>query len=173
MTHILTFAFTHQKKPNISANLVIKLNGVDTFIIDCTTNELGIDNTQDLLNKIKKTYYSYILGVGIYTSKKSKVKFEKTAKNKFRNDLIVKKAPDSYDISEFLSVPGNIGNIIESHKMGNSWCNMTSYKIKHTLVEYEIPTENGFVHIPNLEDSLDEYTKIIQNIVNHLNHKFP
>ena len=62
MKDILVYSFTHTKIRNISCEVMNELKHVDRFAIDCTTNEIGLKQTADLLSLITDVRYKYILG---------------------------------------------------------------------------------------------------------------
>lgn len=159
---ILIYSFTHSKKRNISGEVMQKLKNIDSFSINCTSNEVGKIDIQKLLNQIKTNEYDFIIGIGIYSNKNNIIKFEKIAKNKFRNEEIEKSAPDFFQIGEFLNNDLNNSIIKISNKMGNSWCNFSSFAIKNEIIKSKLKAKNGFIHIPNLPENIAEFVELIQ-----------
>jgi len=108
MGKVLVYTFSHQNKQNVSSKIANQLKSTDLFILDTTDNETGLDNAMRPLRVIEKNKYEYIIGVGVYSSRKEVVKFEKLAKNKLSS------------MNGFIHIPNNVTkaalykNLIES-----------------------------------------------------------
>jgi pyrrolidone-carboxylate peptidase len=165
MRKILIYSFKHSRLRNISSDVLKKLLRINSFTIDCTNNTTGQNDTDRLLKHINKTAYQYIIGLGTYSPKKDLLKLEKVAKNKFRNNVIIYDAPQTYKIGEFLNKRSGKNSIIESTKMGNSWCNMTAYVIRYKLNSSAL---NGFIHIPNNPKNVIKYSTLLQDIIDDI-----
>ena len=139
-----------------------ELHVVDHYSIDCTTNETGKRDIQKFLTHIKSNNYDFIIGLGIYSNKSTIIKFEKFAKNKFRNEKI-ENAPDSFEISQFLKNDYDNPQIKISYAMGNSWCNYSSFVIRNELIKSNLKAKNGFIHIPNSPNQIQQYSHLIQS----------
>ncbi|EKD95831.1 MAG: hypothetical protein ACD_24C00313G0001 [uncultured bacterium] len=147
---------------------MINLKCTDFLSVECSTNAIGLMNTNKLLSLIKESNYKYIIGLGIYASKNNVIKIEKKATNHFRNEKAIKKAPNYYDIGEFIKIEDMDTNFVISDKMGNSWCNMTAFVIRDCLNRNNISALNGFIHIPNEPENLPVYQSVIQNVLNSI-----
>lgn len=168
-SRILVYAFNHKKKQNISSLVLNQLTGVDKIVIDSTNNQTGLKEIDNLLQKIKESDYKFIVGLGIYSAKSSILKIELSAKNKFRNNSIdtTQKEDYRFNISEFIKIPEGIDSIKFSNKMGNSWCNLSAYKISSLIKNDNLESRTGFIHIPNIAEEVESYTIMIQDIINN------
>lgn len=159
---ILVYAFTHQTKRNISEEIARQLVGVSVNILNVTTNITGVTAFKGLIEHITTTQYSYIVGLGIFSSK-GHLRVETKAKNKFRNSVINETAPVEYAISEFIT-----SDLPHSERMGNSWCNFSAYMLRHTISTRKLALQNAFIHIPDLPENIVVYSSQIQDILNDL-----
>lgn len=159
---ILLYAF----KNNISAHVAYNIKPADTIILD-TKNKTTVESEiVNLLELIKNSNYKYIIGIGTYTST-TDLRIELSAKNKFRNSVInnLKDSKHRLGISQFLASQDNLEKVVFGRKMGNSFCNLSSYKIREFIELHNLNCQNGFIHVPNIVSRKDSYRNTVQNIV--------
>ena len=154
----LGFAF----KGNSSENILAKLNWADEkFALS------GASSIKRLLEMIGIEKFQLILGLGVYTGRdQDKIRIEQVCTNKFRNDLISINAPEKYQISSFLT---SLKNSKYAYRMGNSWCNLVSWKIMTLINKLGLETQYTFLHIPNrmsINDALKEINTMIKVSLN-------
>lgn len=137
---IYGFAFG---KGNVSAYTLWKLRN-----IDCCYQVFGegsIDGYID--NFLMREQPGYILGLGIYSGRdQDKIRIETKCSNKFRNGFMDDgKKLIEFDINPFLE-PGEMSKFSEG--IGNSYCNMASWKIMSKIGSGELKSKYSFLHIP-------------------------
>lgn len=143
---ILVYGFSHKQRPNPSSEVAQQL-GFPFHIIDGSTNEKGLEDTRHLLCKIRTGKFSHIIGFGTSSNCKKLLRIETRCTNKFRNDKIAPDGPEAFEISNFL--PQVETSVIQiSSKMGNSWCNMTAYRISQLISRQSLHSQLAFLHIP-------------------------
>jgi hypothetical protein len=162
MQEILVYSF----KKNLSEIIMQNLRNVDYFVINDRTTKKGLQDLEELLNIILKTEYKYIIGIGVNSSLKDRIAFEKEAKNQFRRDKAIESSYNSLSIGEFLE--SNSDEIIISHDMGTSWCNMTSFSIRDKLIKLNSSSLNGFIHVPKAVENTDRFVNLIQTQITRL-----
>lgn len=150
MKPILLYGFSHPSKDNISGEIVNELSNKkrDAFVLNYSSTTEGIAACESLYKRVLTGNYKFIVGVGVYSARQFKIKIETVAKNKFRNDTITSDAIEEYPISSFFQDSPLISKFSFSTKMGNSWCNKTSFEIAHLIVTHHLQSQNGFIHIP-------------------------
>lgn len=130
------FAF----KNTIADKVLKKLPVENKFFID--SNEAAIDK---LIKNIVKLQPSYIIGLGEYSGRdKGKLRIETICTNKFRNQ-IVGNGLRQVGISSFLT-----SSLHSKYAtgIGNSYCNLVSFKIMEALRTNKSKSQYGFIHIP-------------------------
>jgi pyrrolidone-carboxylate peptidase len=90
----------------------------------------------------------YILGMGIYSGKdQDAIRIETVTTNKFRNDPIEKDVADDHlKINYFLKPTDH--DVKLASGMGNSWCNLISWKIMRLIMNKKLASQYSFLHIP-------------------------
>lgn len=171
MNKTLLYSFTHNKKRNVSSEISALIEEVDHYYVDSTTNESGWNSINGLLELIQTNKYKYIVGLGVHSTS-NKTKIEKIAKNKFRNDTLILDAPEYYDIGEFITFDDGMNEIVNSNKMGNSWCNMSAFLIRRKVLEKNLMALNGFIHILDSPEKLQSYTDLVKKVLNNITN-FP
>lgn len=119
-------------------------------------------DVEDFLTYVKLNKPQKILGLGVYSGKdKSQIRLETLAKNKFRNNIIG-------EFEEF-----QLDQIVQSsyfkiaRGLGNSWCNLVSYKIMNMKSSGDITSLYSFLHIPSTMDLLTA-TAIIKSTLKYI-----
>jgi len=158
---LLIFGFLN--KGNISGMVVKKLNIKDKFLIPYYKKP-HINGINDLINLITINNPEYILGIGSYSGIDfDSIRIETLTKNKFRNNRIGEK--DKYVISPFLSIDNNYKL---ANAMGNSWCNLVSYKIMELIDNHKISSSYTFLHIPK-KYNLNNTVSLLRDKIKELN----
>lgn len=90
----------------------------------------------------------YILGIGTYSGIDSElIRIETVTKNQFRNDVIDKK----FSISKELPIKPFVKQTPQTKfasALGNSWCNLISWKIMRLIEGKKLNSRYTFLHIP-------------------------
>lgn len=90
-----------------------------------------------------------ILGIGVYSGiDRDSIRIETITTNKFRNDVIDKKFPISkkLEIKPFVK---QIPHTKFASALGNSWCNLISWKIMRLIEDKKLHSQYSFLHIPS------------------------
>lgn len=88
----------------------------------------------------------YILGIGIYSGiDQDKIRIEAKCTNQFRNDFMEGNYLKELDIKPFLK-PNQSAKLACS--IGNSYCNMASWKIMSKINKGELKSKYTFLHVP-------------------------
>lgn len=160
MNNILIFAF----KNNISEDI---LNGIDIPNKHLLSTKSEVKFQQDfdeLPNLIRTGKFEHIIGLGQYTGKdKDKIRIEQIASNHFRNNRIGQ--------SEYLEIPSALKNsnfdpeyFKLARGLGNSWCNLVSYKIVESIKHNDLKVTYDFLHTPKIFDKTIA-TSAINNLI--------
>lgn len=143
----------------------MQLNNCEKFIIDSTTNESSLDDIKRLLENIETTKPKKIFGLGEYDGKdKEYLRIETLAKNKFRNAKIG--TVESYEISKEFNDQKIEGFKIAT-AMGNSFCNLSSYRIAEYIKNNNLNIQTAFIHIPK-RFNIDKAINLIQDLTKSL-----
>lgn len=95
---------------------------------------------------------TYVLGLGSYSGiDQDKIRIETLAKNKFRNTSIDASLPmlQNVVINPFVQT---IPQTKITSGLGNSWCNVISWKIAQLIVLKKLHSQFAFLHIPKKFD---------------------
>lgn len=112
------------------------------------------NNIDHYLEQLIRDQPSHILGLGSYSGvDQDKIRIEKIATNQFRNSKIEENAHDRIEINNFL-LPIPKVNFKYTNAMGNSWCNLISWKIMRLIKNGTLHSRYSFLHIPK---SVDKY----------------
>ena len=131
---LLGFAFS-----GTNSELVLDTIKSDLFIEKHVIHS-SVDSIQYLLDIIADTKPLRILGLGLYSGRDMDLlRNENIAKNSFRSNRIGR--IPSVKISTFFK-PSNSAK--DAVGMGNSWCNLVSYKIATQFKDIPLT----FIHIP-------------------------
>jgi hypothetical protein len=86
------------------------------------------------------------LGLGVYSGRdQDKIRIEKSCTNKFRNDFIEGDGLIEIKIIPYLKPSQNSKY---AQGIGNSWCNLISWKIMTIINKGELASKYTFLHIP-------------------------
>lgn len=151
MPSISAFAF----KNTISGKVLSYLNIKDKVILNSNK-----ENINYYIYKIKQEKPDYILGLGEYSGRdSSQLRLEQSCTNKFRNDIdgsiLIR-----HKIESFIKF-NNCSLIKQSDGIGNSWCNLISYKVINEISQNQ---HYSFVHIPKHFD-VRIATQILMDVV--------
>jgi len=139
--------------------LLYRLKSPDHCYIVYSNN---IDHYLDLLVHDQP---SYILGLGSYSGiDQDKIRIERITTNQFRNDKIEDITTDKLEINNFLTIPSSNNYFKYADAMGNSWCNLISWKIMRLIKNGTLHSKYSFLHIPKSFDqklASDEIDKIL------------
>lgn len=130
-------------KNNISAQVLGRLQNADLKY------QIFPNNIEHFTQILITENPEYILGMGLYSGiDKDKIRIETRCTNQFRNGPIDKFLPTSRSIEINNFVPMAAG-FKYSKAMGNSYCNLVSYKIMQQIESKQISSKYSFLHIPN------------------------
>lgn len=134
---IYGFAFG---KGNISAYTLWRLKNINCCY------QVFPNNFDSYLNFLTHDQSEYILGLGVYSGgDQDKIRIEKVCTNKFRNDIVEGDGLIEKKIDPYLKPSENSKY---TQGIGNSWCNLTSWKIMKLINEGELASKYTFLHIP-------------------------
>lgn len=150
------FAFTDN---NASTKTLYKLNSVDHRYI------LWGNNIEHYLDLLLHDQPESILGLGVYSGiDQDQIRIETQVTNKFRNDPIDPKLT----ISEMIPLNPYLKPIDGSKftsGLGNSWCNLVSWKIVNLINQKLLKSRYTFLHIPN-KFPVQQSAMIIEGMLN-------
>ncbi|OGD83579.1 hypothetical protein A2572_04745 [Candidatus Collierbacteria bacterium RIFOXYD1_FULL_40_9] len=108
---------------------------------------------------------SHILGLGSYSgADQVKIRIETITTNRFRNDPIEAYAPDELRINNYLETSNE--NFKMASALGNSYCNLISWKIMRLIENGELKSRYSFLHIPK-EMFNKDLISLLDNIVRY------
>ena len=107
------------------------------------------NNIDHYLNLLLHDQPRFILGMGVYSGVDQEVlRIETVTTNQFRNSSI----ESNIDSSEKLVINPFVRSIGDSSKLasslGNSWCNLISWKIMQLINQKKLNSQYTFLHIP-------------------------
>lgn len=93
---------------------------------------------------------THILGLGSYSGiDQNRIRIERVTTNQFRNDKIEENTSYKLGINNFLSLSMSNEHFKYADAMGNSWCNLISWKIMRLIENGNLRSQYTFLHIPN------------------------
>lgn len=114
---------------NVDSSYVVFLNNLDKYL------EIIIHNQP-----------KYILGLGSYSGiDNDEIRIEQVCTNKFRNNTYDGNPYKEIQINSFIK-PSSTFKYASG--IGNSYCNLISYKIMSLIEEKRLPSQYTFLHIP-------------------------
>jgi len=106
---------------------------------------------------------SHILGLGSYSGiDQDKIRIETITINRFRNHKIAENAPEQIELTNFLISSNK--NFKLATALGNSWCNLISWKIMRLIENGSLSSKYSFLHIPK-GFNLNSASQKIENIL--------
>ncbi len=140
--------------------LLYKLKSPDHCYIVYSNN---IDHYLDLLIHDQP---SHILGLGSYSGiDQDKIRIERITTNQSRNGKVEENAPNKLKINSFLPLSIPSENFKYAEAIGNSWCNLISWKIMRLIEKGVLHSQYTFLHVPkNFDQGLA--TLRIENVLN-------
>lgn len=126
--------------------------------------EVWSNNIDHYLKMLIHDQPKHILGMGTYTGvDKDSIRIETVTKNQFRNDVIENDFPISKQIiiNPFIKESENTKL---ASALGNSWCNLISWKIMRLIENKVLESQYTFIHIPSLF-KLDYSIEVVENIL--------
>lgn len=119
----------------------------------------GVGSIEQYINYLKAEEPKYILGLGEYSGKdKDKIRIETVCTNKFRNLPKSKQLPINYFFEPTESFKLAYG-------IGNSYCNLVSFKIMSLIENHEIDAKYTFLHIPKNLNNIIASKQISQQLL--------
>lgn len=144
-----------------TSRILWKLKNVDMCY------EVWSNNIDHYLKMLIHDQPKYILGMGTYTGvDKENIRIETVTKNQFRNDVIENDFPISKQIVINPFVKESENTKLAS-ALGNSWCNLISYKIMRLIENKELNSKYTFLHIPS-SFKFDYSIEVIENILTNI-----
>lgn len=155
---IYTFGFTAN---NVSSKILYKLKSIDCCYL------IWSNNIEHYLQMLLHDQPQFILSMGAYSGKDSEaIRIETAVNNKFRNIPIDTGKPQAISLFPFLQP---LAGMKLASGLGNSWCNLVSWKIIKLINQKSLKSQYTFLHIPNtfpvykavtiIEDSLKNLIK--------------
>ena len=127
-------------KGNISAYTLWRLKNIDCCY------QIFPNNLESYLKLLLHNKPKYILGLGVYSGRdQDKIRIEKVCTNKFRNDFLKGDKLIEVEINLYLKPSQNSKY---TQRMGNSWCNLASWKIMKLINEGKLHSKYTFLHLP-------------------------
>lgn len=155
MNNLIIFAF----RDTASENILNEINHPFKELVHSNIEEITY-----FFNKQFTQPPKYILGLGDYSGKDiDKLRIELACSSRFRNKLLGESL-ETFQISEFLS-PQSKSKYARG--IGNSYCNLISYKFAQNILQSGLETKYGFIHIPkgfNVSEAAKEIEKIISKL---------
>lgn len=130
--------------------------------------EVWSNNIEHYLQMLLHDQPKYILGMGTYFGvDQDAIRIETITKNQFRNEAIEKNLPKvkTIRIQPFVR---QVDQTKYASALGNSWCNLVSWKIARLIEKGELRSQYTFLHIPKLFRTNDAL-KIIEAMISSLN----
>lgn len=104
------------------------------------------NNVEHYLEMLLHDQPRYVLGLGTYSGvDQDQIRIETICTNQFRNDYVDGNEKQKIMISSFLLEKSQM-NLAEA--MGNSHCNLVSWKIMQLINQGELNAQYTFLHIP-------------------------
>lgn len=150
---LYTFAFA-----NISGRVVSKLTDTTGRAI------LRPSTINQYIEELVLKQPQFILGLGEYTGKdQNLVRIESQCKNQFRNNKIDPSLPIDTTLSwiPFLS---KTDKSKKGSALGNSWCNLVSWRIMQLIEQKKLKSRYTFLHLPQSMPE-EEMLAIVQNLI--------
>ena len=149
----LIFGFQNSSVTNISGKVVKNIESTRSLILEHwdESNDAGMKELNKLLEIIKFDKYEHIVGIGEYGGRdKDQIRIETVCKSKFRNDVIEQGGPAEISLRSFWKDQvDSFQGFKLGTSMGNSWCNLASYKIMKLLETDELSNVRyDFLHVP-------------------------
>lgn len=150
---ILSYSFQNPDSKNISTPFAEKFGAEENFVFTppmvFEKFDSKLEKFFDLIEALKP---ELIVGFGEFSGRFSKdIKIETVCRNKFRNSVLGEKESfDLYAGDELIKlINSKFSNINYSlsHGMGNSWCNLSAYRICSYLESKAVSTKFSFVHV--------------------------
>lgn len=116
--------------------------------VDCCYSVWG-NNINSYLNMLLHDQPKYVLGMGIYTGvDQNLIRIETKTTNQFRNNPIEtgENIPRTLAINYFLKPQPNIAKL--ANGIGNSWCNLVSWKLMRLINDKQLNSKYTFLHVP-------------------------
>lgn len=116
--------------------------------IDCCYQVFGETSVKSYMNFLIHDQPAYIIGLGLYSGvDQGKIRIEQKCSNKFRNEYREETSLTEIEINYFLQP---LRNSKYASGIGNSYCNLISYKIMKLIQSGELKAQYTFLHIPKL-----------------------
>ncbi len=104
------------------------------------------NNVEHYLEILLHDQPSYVLGLGTYSGvDQDQIRIETICTNQFRNDYVDGKDKQKVKINPFLS---DNFEMKLAEAMGNSHCNLVSWKIMQLINQCELNAQYTFLHLP-------------------------
>lgn len=143
---LLVFAFKGTAAEKVLAALTIQC---EKILLGSSENDIDYFFTSNNLGK-----YTHILGLEAYSGRDTdKLRIETQCTSQFRNKSKLNR--EVIDINPFFTPAKNFKH---SNGIGNSWCNLVSYRI----VKKEHAYQYTFLHIPKSYDASNA-VNVIEN----------
>ena len=145
-----------------TSRILWKLENVDMCY------EVWSNNIDHYLKMLIHDQPKFILGMGTYTGiDKGNIRIETVTKNQFRNEVIEKDFPISKQIAINPFIKQSTSTKLAT-ALGNSWCNLISYKIMRLIENKELKSKYTFLHMPSSFNS-DFAVEIIDRLMERIN----
>lgn len=105
-----------------------------------------------------------ILGIGTYSGvDRDHIRIETVTRNQFRNDVI----DNEFLMSEEIPIKSFVKQVPRTKftsALGNSWCNLVSWKIMRLIENKTLNSQYSFLHIPS-QFSFNDALEIIEAMI--------
>lgn len=133
----LSFAF----KGTISEDVIKQLPLHHKVILESSVSEI-----EKFIEDLIAVQPEHIVGMGEYSGRdQDAIRIETAAWNIFRNSVIDENSAKILKLHPFLKVTEGFKI---ANALGNSWCNLVSYKIQEKINSGELQSKFTFLHIP-------------------------
>jgi len=113
--------------------------------IDCCYSVYP-NNVEHYLEMLLHDQPPYVLGLGTYSGvDQNQIRIETICTNQFRNDYVNDNEKQKIKINSFLSENSQMKM---AKAMGNSHCNLTSWKIMQLIHQGKLNAQYTFLHVP-------------------------
>lgn len=146
---IYGFAFAGK---NVSTNVIGRLRNIDR------RDQVWPNSCEKYLDFLVHDNPEYILGLGVYSGRdQDKIRIERACTNKFRNNFVDGISLIRLDIDPYLE-PLEVSRYAQG--IGNSFCNLLSWKITRFIGSGRLTSRYTFLHLPKTMNVLQIVSEV-------------
>lgn len=125
---------------NVSAWTLWKIKNIDCCY------QIFPNNLDRYIEMLLRDQPECILGLGVYSGvDQDKIRIETKYTNKFRDDFIDSSSLQEFNINPYLK-PSILSKY--SNSIGDTYCNLVSWKILQLIIQKKLQSQYCFLHIP-------------------------